>query len=494
MNIFRKLVKFKNYRILWKRKLLSAIGKIPPGYDIFMKKEIFIKRSRINAPVKTVFGWHSRAGALERLSPPWDPLQVIQKPRGIRKGSRPVLKLKAGPVPFKWIAEHTDYEENRLFRDRQIKGPMASWVHTHIFDPDGKDACFLEDRVEYALRFHPFGEFFAGSMVLNKLERIFRYRHVTTAADIAAHESRPDKTPLNILISGASGVVGSALVPFLTTGGHQVNSLVRRTPAPGKAEIFWNPDAGFLNPADLGGIDTVIHLAGENIGQGRWTAQKKKRIIESRIKGTSLIAETAARLNPRPRVLLCASAVGYYGNRNQWELTEKDGPGNDFISQVCYEWEKAAAPAIESGIRVVFLRIGVALTPAGGALAKVLPLFRAGLGGKLGTGCQFMSWIGTDDVIGAIYHVIYNDGIEGPVNVVSPNPVTNLEFTETLAGVLSRPARFSVPAWAIKLVFGEMGREVPLSSTRVRPVKLLETGYRFRNPDLRGVLSHLLGI
>jgi len=459
-----------------------------------MKKEIFIKRSRIKAPVEAVFAWHSLPGALERLSPPWDPLQVIERTGGIRQGSRTVLKMKAGPVPFRWIAEHTDYEENRLFMDRQVKGPMASWVHTHIFEPDGKDACFLEDRVEYALRFHPFGNFFAGTMVRNKLERIFKYRHAVTAPDIAAHQARPDRTPLNILISGASGVVGSALIPFLTTGGHKITALVRRPPDTGKSEVFWNPDSGCLNPDDLTGIDTIIHLAGENIGQGRWTPQKKRRIIKSRTKGTALIAETAARLNPKPRVLVCASAIGYYGNRNQWELTEKDGPGNDFISQVCYEWEKAAAPAIESGIRVVFLRIGLVLTPAGGALAKVLPLFRAGLGGKLGTGQQFMSWIGSDDVIGAIYHVMYKDSIEGPVNVVSPNPVTNLEFTETLAGLLSMPAKLSVPAAALKLVFGEMGREVPLSSTRVKPIKLMETGYQFRNPDLRGTLSHLLGI
>lgn len=459
-----------------------------------MRKEIFIKCSRIHAPVETVFAWHSLPGALERLSPPWDPLQVIERSGGIQKGSRTVLKMKAGPVPFKWAAEHTDYEENRLFRDRQVKGPMDSWTHTHIFEPEGKDACFLEDRVEYSLRFHPFGKFFAGPMIRKKLERIFKYRHVTTAADIAAHESRPDKTPLNILISGASGVIASALIPFLSTGGHRVIPLVRRPPDPNKAEVFWKPDARCLNPDDLSRVDTIIHLAGENIGQGRWTAEKKRRIIESRTKSTSLIAETAARLDPKPRVLICASAVGYYGNRNEWELRETDGPGNDFISQVCYEWEKAAAPAIESGIRVVFLRIGVVLTPAGGALAKVLPLFQAGLGGKLGSGHQYISWIGSDDVIGAIYHIIYKDSIEGPVNVVSPNPVTNLEFTETLADLLSRPAKLSVPASAIKLLFGEMGREVPLSSTRVKPVRLLETGYHFRNSDLRGTLSHLLGI
>ena len=458
-----------------------------------MEKEIFTKRSHIHAPVETVFNWHSRPGALERLSPPWDPLQVIEKKGGIEKGATAVLKMKVGPVPFKWVAEHTDYEANRFFRDRQVKGPLAHWVHTHLFAPDGANACFIEDQIEYALRFHPFGNFFGGPLVRNKLESIFHYRHTTTAWDIAALMSgrNKTKTPMSILISGASGIIGSALIPFLTTGGNHVTRLVRTLPE--EKEVLWDPGSGCLNPADLGGINTIIHLAGENIGEGRWTKEKKKRILESRIKGTLLIARTAAALDPRPEVLICASAIGYYGNRNDRVLTEKDGPGNDFISRVCHEWEKAASPAIEKGIRVVFLRIGVALTPAAGALGKFLPFFQAGLGGKIGTGKQFMSWIGIDDVIGAIYHVLINDDLEGPVNVVSPNPVTNLEFTKTLGKVLSRPALFSVPAAAIRLAFGEMGREIPLSSTRVQPEKLLKTGYRFRTPDIEGALSHLLG-
>ncbi|QTA86127.1 TIGR01777 family oxidoreductase [Desulfonema magnum] len=458
-----------------------------------MKKEIFIKRSRITAPVETVFKWHSRPGALERLSPPWDPVCVMERKGGIRKGAKVVLKMKAGPVPFKWIAEHTEYKENRLFRDRQVKGPLAQWIHTHKFEPDGPCACFLEDRIDYALRFHPFGNFFAGHNVRNKLERIFNYRHTTLARDIAAHLPMTGKSPLNVLVSGASGILGSALVPFLTTGGHRVVGLVRRKPVPEKEEIYWNPVSGHLDLNELGGIDTVVHLAGENIGQGRWTEKKKKRILESRTKGTALIARKVAELDPRPRVLVCASAIGYYGNRGDRMLTEKDGPGDDFISRVCHEWEQAAAPAIEKGIRVVFLRIGISLTPAGGAFAKLLPPFQIGIGGKIGTGRQFMSWIEADDVIGAIYHSIINENLEGPVNVVSPNPVTNLEFTETLGKAVSRRTPFSIPETAIKIAFGEMGKEILLSSTRVKPEKLLKTGYRFRNPNIEGTISHLLG-
>jgi len=191
--------------------------------------------------------------------------------------------------------------------------------------------------------------------------------------------------------------------------------------------------------------------------------------------------------------MICASAVGYYGHRKDWIMTEQDSPGNDFISKVCYEWEKAAAPAIEKGIRVVFMRIGIALTPAGGALKRLLPHFQMGLGGKIASGNQFMSWIGIDDVIGAIYHAVNHEELEGAVNLVAPNPVTNLEFTNRLGKVLSRSARFTVPALAVKLAFGEMGKEVLLSSTRVQPIKILESGYKFRNPELEGALRHLLG-
>lgn len=458
-----------------------------------MKTDIFVKRSYIRAPVEKVFLWHSRPGAIERLTPPWDSLRVIQRKGGIEAGAEVILKMKAGPVPYKWVAAHTDYEKNRLFRDVQVKGPMSRWIHTHRFGPDRNGGCLLEDHIEYALPFPPFGNFLAGPGVRDKLEKTFTYRHAITARDMSAHLSFADKPPLNVLISGASGVVGTSLVPFLTTGGHRVVSLVRTRPGPKKEEIYWDPASGYLNSDELRGVDTVIHLAGENIGEGRWTKAKKKRILESRTKGTALIAKTVSKLRPLPKVLICASAIGYYGNRGDWLLTEKDGPGNDFISKVCYEWEQAAAPAIDKGIRVVFLRIGVALTPAGGAFARLLPLFQMGLGGKIGSGSQFMSWVGMDDVIGAVYHAIRHDALEGPVNVVSPNPITNLEFTNTLGKVLSRPTSLTVPAAAIKLAFGQMGREVPLSSTRVLPEKLLKSGYQFRDPELEGAMLHLLG-
>lgn len=459
-----------------------------------MKIETFIKKSHINAPVEDVFRWHSRPGALERLSPPWDPVRIIERKGGINKGARVVLGMKAGPFPYKWTAEHTDYEENRLFRDRQVIGPFSSWVHTHNFEPDGLEGSFFEDRIDYALPFYPFGNLIGGPSVKAKLARIFKYRHATTVQDIIIHLSRKDiRRPMKIIMTGASGLLGSVLIPFFTTGGHIVHTLVRRVPIMEKGEVFWDPETGRIDPTVFDGADAVIHLAGEHIGEGRWTDEKKRRIIESRTKGTLLIAGTISRLSSPPPVFICASAIGYYGNRGNKILTEDDPPGDDFISKVCSEWEKSAQVAVDAGIRVAFMRIGIALSPAGGALSRLLLPFRAGLGGKIASGSQYMSWIGIDDIIGAFFHVLTDNTIAGPVNVVTPNPVTNLEFTKTLGKILSRPAIFSVPAAAINIAFGEMGREVLLSSTRVVPQKLSESGYIFRNPDLSGALSHLLG-
>jgi hypothetical protein len=300
------------------------------------------------------------------------------------------------------------------------------------------------------------------------------------------------------LISGASGVLGKALIPFLTTGGHRVATLVRRKPDPEKDEIFWDPakkrlDAGEIESLFPEGLDVIIHLAGENIGEGKWTREKKEKIVHSRTLGTGLLAEAAAALNRPPKVFLSASAIGFYGDRSCCLLMEDDEAGCDFISDVCVEWEESAKPALREGIRTAYLRIGVVLTPAGGALERLLPPFLLGAGGKIASGKQYMSWIGIDDVIGSVYHVMMNENIDGPINIVSPNPVTNETFSKTLARVLGRPCLFTVPESLVLKLFGEMGKEVLLSSTRVQPVKLIDTGYGFLHPELSGALSHLLG-
>ncbi len=461
--------------------------------ESIMKDSVFIKRSIIQAPVEDVFEWHERPGALERLTPHWDRMKVVERSGGILPGGRTVLKMQAGPVPFIWVAEHTDYEKPRMFRDMQVKGPFAGWVHTHSFEPAGSDSCVLEDRIDYRLMFNPFGRFFMGKIIRDQLEAIFAFRHRTFAEDMALHYPDRDKPRMTFLISGAGGVIGSVLIPFLTTGGHRVIRLVRDKSLLGSDTAYWNPKSGVMELNGLPPVDAVIHLAGENIGKGAWTDEKKKEIIESRTRGTALIADAVSKLDPPPKTMLTASAIGYYGNRDECILTEDDECGCDFISDVCDRWEQAADSAADKGIRVVHMRIGVALTPRGGALEKLILPFQLGLGGKIGTGGQYMSWVGVDDVAGAVYHILMRDDIHGPVNIVSPNPVTNEEFTRTLSRVLKRPAPFTVPESAINALYGEMGKEVPLSSTRVSPVKLTDTGYRFRHPDLEDALRHLLG-
>ena len=292
-----------------------------------------------------------------------------------------------------------------------------------------------------------------------------------------------------ILVSGASGPIGSALLPSLRAQGFAVTRLVRNTTA-GKDQIVWDPSRP-VSPDTVSGFDAVIHLSGETI-VGRWTEAKKRRIIESRVLGTSHLAEAVARAAERPRVFISASAIGYYGSRGDEILREESPSGDGFAAEVCRQWEGATEPASAAGIRTAQMRFGVVMSAAGGALPKMLPPFRLGLGGRLGSGRQWSSWVSVDDVVGAIQHVLNHDTLQGPVNTVSPNPVTNAEFTSTLASVLHRPAIFPMPAFAVKLVFGEMGEELFLGSQRVEPAKLAASGYRFKHPELKNALRDIL--
>ena len=296
---------------------------------------------------------------------------------------------------------------------------------------------------------------------------------------------------MKILVTGATGLVGSALVPFLAGGGHEVVRLGRTTP--GGGDVRWDPDAGVLEPDALEGLDGVVHLAGDNIATGRWTAEKKRRIKESRVKGTSLLATTLAGLERPPRVLVSASAIGFYGDRGDEELMEGSAAGSGYLSEVCREWEAATEVAEGKGIRVAHARLGVVLSKDGGALAKMLTPFRLGAGGVIGNGRQYMSWITLDDTVAAIGHLLSTESAAGPVNVVAPAPVTNGEFTRTLGRVLRRPTLFPMPGFAARLAFGEMADALLLASTRVKPAGLLDSGYAFRHGSLEEGLRHVLG-
>ncbi|MBF0467286.1 MAG: TIGR01777 family protein [Desulfamplus sp.] len=535
-----------------------------------MADKYFIKYIDVKEPVETIFGWHEKQGAFERLTPPWMRLKNIHKTgNGIKTGARVNMDICFAGIPVPMRAEHTGYAKNKFFRDRLHGGPFSKWEHTHTFyspadneipstanrnlsstssntltsgntlkTPDNTIGFSphiaisrLEDRIDYALPFHipdKWHEF-----IKAELYRLFNYRHTVMVTDLERHrnhELRKNQMdsndahttslkPLSVLISGASGPVGKALIPFLTTGGHRVIKLVRNTPSikhdpengersskeisnitdkpvlKAVNEIKWDPYTGMLDLEPAGKIDVVINLNGYHIGSGRWTDQRKDIIIKSRNLSTTLLADRIALLpsDLRPELFISASATGFYGDCGDECLNENSCSGNLFISQVCQEWENCAIKAQEAGIRTVFARMGVVLTPAGGALERLLPGFMMGLGAKIGSGEQYMSWISMDDLVYALHHIIMNNSIHGAVNIISPNPVTNSVFTQTLGKVLSRPARFTLPASLIRMVWGEMGHEVLLASTRVTPERLINSGFKFSHPSLEQALCHLLG-
>lgn len=451
--------------------------------------QTFQVRSRLACSAERAFRWHERPGALQRLMPPWQQVEVLSTAGTLQPGSRVVLRLGRWPLRIKWVAEHRDYIPGREFRDVQVSGPFAVFDHVHRIIPEQANTCWLEDCITYALPGGWLGRKLAGRYVERQLQRLFRYRHAVTAADLAITQG---ERSMKIMVTGATGLVGRHLVPLLTTQGHEVLRLSRRPPQDAN-DLVWNPERRDLPPARLEGLDAVVHLAGENIASGRWTPALKERIRASRVEGTRLLCETLARLQQKPHTLVCASAIGFYGDRGADVMTEASPPGTGFLPEVCQAWEAACEPARAAGIRVVNLRIGVVLSPEGGALAKMLPPFRCGLGGVVGSGRQYLSWIAIDDVTGAILHCLQHTELSGPVNATAPHPVTNQEFTQTLGGVLRRPTVFPLPAFAAKLMMGEMADELLLSSTRVEPHKLLQSGYVFRFPFLEAALRHLLG-
>jgi len=461
-----------------------------------MKTKVFERRVSLPCTAAEAFAWHERAGALERLTPPWEHVELVARSgEGVKPGARVTLRTRIGPMRLDWLAEHRDYVPGRLFRDVALSGPFSAWDHRHEFADTADGACELLDHVDYALPLGGLGDLVAGGFVRNKLAAMFAYRHAVTAGDLrfSAGHRAAQGAPLRVLVSGASGLVGRALVPFLTTQGHTVVRLVRRA-ARGEDEVFWNPEAPALDLAALDGrIDAVVHLAGAGIADARWTDARKREIRESRVHGTRVLAGALASLRIPPRVVVGGSAIGYYGEGGEAWLDESASPGKGFLADVSQAWEAAWTPLEACGVRRVFLRTGVVLTPAGGALAKLLPPFRAGLGGPVGDGRQWWSWISLDDIVGAIGHALLTDSVRGALNAVAPGPVTSADFARELGRVLHRPAFLPAPAWALRLALGPMADEALLASQRVRPGALVASGYRFRHENLDTALRHLLG-
>lgn len=442
--------------------------------------------STVNAPREEVFAWHERPGAFTRLSPPWQSMRLLSEAASLRDG----IAVLALPGGLRWIAEHQPdgYDPPRRFFDTLGGKGLASlparlvmtWQHTHEFDDLGDDRTAVIDRVDTPV---------PGAL----LRPMFVYRHRQLADDLTAHRRAKEQglQPMTVAVSGSSGLVGSALTAFLSTGGHRVIRLVRRAAAdPGERQ--WNP--GDPDRDLLTGVDAVIHLAGASIA-GRFTDKHRRAIRDSRIGPTRKLAELIAQSTDGPTALVCASAVGYYGyDRGDDVLTEDSERGDGYLADVVADWEDALAPAEQSGARVVRVRTGIVQSPRGGMLRLMRPLFAAGLGGRLGDGQQWLSWIGIDDLVDIYHRALWDTGLSGPVNAVAPNPVRDSEYTTTLGRALRRPTVLPVPAVGPRLLLGEQGaRELACASQQVLPKRLLGADHRFRMPELEQVLRHLLG-
>lgn len=402
-----------------------------------------------------------------------------------------VLELPIGPVRVRWELVHRGVVPGQEFADEQVDGPFAWWRHHHRFEALGPGRSSMRDRVEYLPPFGEAGAILGGGYIGRELERTFRYRHAVTTADLYFHQLHTGRPRRTVALSGATGLLGTQIGAFLRSGGHTVRPLVRRAALAG--EIAWDPSAGRVDFAGMEGVDAVVHLAGENIAGGRWTAERKRRIRDSRVRGSRVIAESVAGMHQRPEVLLTASAVGIYGDRGDELLDEESTVEDGFLADLGREWEAATAPATEAGIRVVHLRFGIVLSPAGGALARMLPAFLLGAGGPIGSGRQWMSWISIDDAIDAIHEALFDPRLSGPVNATAPEPVQNREFAATLGRVLGRPSVVPAPAFALRALFGELADETLLASQRVLPERLQRLGFRFRHPTIESAFRHVLG-
>jgi uncharacterized protein (TIGR01777 family) len=404
-----------------------------------------------------------------------------------------VLKIKFGPASIRWRAEHTEYDPPHCFADVQRSGPFARWEHHHRFveQAEAGNHCVLRDEIKYELPLGAAGSVLGGRRVRGDLEAMFAYRHRVTRDDLLLKSSHSPE-PLTVAVSGSSGLVGQRLCSLLTLLGHRVITLERSSERARGFREALAPWAQASDAEQLSGVDAVVHLAGKPIAGGRWTDRVKREIRDSRIQMTGQLAAILAGLPEPPKVLVCASATGIYGDRGDEELTEESRHGDDFLADVAEQWEAACEPAREAGIRVANVRFGLVLDPNGGALQKMLLPAKC-FGGALGDGKQWWSWVALDDAVGAIYHVLQTDGVTGPVNLTAPGPLTNRQFARALGRVLSRPALVPAPAFALRAALGEMADALLLSSARVRPTVLLESGYRFRFDTAEAALRYCLG-
>lgn len=446
----------------------------------------FVKRSEFDVPRPALFAWHARPGAFERLTPPWDDVRVEARAGGLEVGASTQLRLSVGPVPQRWKAVHTAFEDGRLFVDEQQGGPFAAWKHTHRFEDAGEGRSALQDEVDYELPLGALGRAVGARYASNRIEHTFGYRHEVLRLDLLRHAQFQDRPRLTVVVTGASGLVASALIPFLESGGHTVRRAKR---GPGNA----------LDPNDFEGADAIVHLAGAGVADERWTTSRKALLVASRVDFTRQLVGVISKLRSRPRVLLAGSAIGIYGDRGDEELTEESAlgvraaKGAGFLAGLCADWEAEAQAAEPLGLRVVRLRTGLVQSAAGGALKKLVVPFSAGFGGPVGDGKQWQSWISIEDMIGALHFALLSDGVRGPLNLVGPAPLTSKGYAKVLGAVLGRPAIAPLPKVMLRATFGELADGALLASQRVLPKALEAAGFQFVHREMEPALRFTLG-
>ncbi|MGL6072682.1 MAG: TIGR01777 family oxidoreductase [Fimbriiglobus sp.] len=454
----------------------------------------FTLRSEMPVTAAELYDWHSRPATFQRLAPPWEKVWVVGKPTEFGDGHRVTLRAKVlGPIHKDWVAELSECIPGQQFKDTQLSGPFAEWVHTHRMIADGPTS-WLEDDIQYRLPLGFLGRIFGSGLVKSKLTAMFRYRHWLTSSDLRRQQQYAHHPRLTVGITGSNGLIGNALAYFLGSAGHTVVRFVRQEPTSpyldGSTTRLWNPNEPCPQEL-LTGLDSLIHLAGDGIAEGRWTTAKKARIRESRVTPTQHLAQAVA--DAKLSSFLSASAVGYYGDAGDTLLDEDAPVGQGFLAEICRDWETATMLAVEAGIRTMNLRIGVVQTPQGAALGKQLTPFSLGVGAVLGSGKQWVSWITLNDLIAAIQHCLLTPSLQGPVNLVAPEPVTNRDYGRELASVLRRPFLFTIPRPVLKILFGEMAEAALLASMKAIPKKLIESGFVFDHPTLTPALRNLLG-
>ncbi len=457
----------------------------------------FHRASRLPVSAEALAAWHFRSGALQRLLPPWLSLEVLQEASPLANGATAVIRARLGPCTTSVTASHHGVVEGQQFVDVQERGPFRSWSHAHRFLTVDSHHAMLEDSIRFDPPFGALGRALSRRVIQRELARQFAFRHARTRDDLLRHSddlTRFGPTRLRIGVTGASGLVGKQLCAFLTTGGHEVVRFVRGQPGDA-TERRWNPAdvACGLSQESLRDLDAMVHLAGAPIAALRWTTRRKRAILESRVQGTKAIAHALARAAVGPKVLVCASAIGFYGHRGSEWVDERSAPGQGFLAEVTQAWESAADEARAARVRVVHVRVGIVLSSAGGALRAMLPAFRCGLGGRVGAGTQGFSWISLDDLLGAILFCLRHPAMEGPVNAVAPNALTQAEFARTLGRVLRRPTVAPLPSTIVRGVFGEMGNRLLLDGALVKPLVLEREGFRFTHASLESALRLELG-